>query len=116
MKLVKKIKDVFQGKSTLYQKRSNRWDKTRRDYLQKHPTCVICGSKKKLEVHHKLPFNLRPDLELEESNLIPLCETKKYGIVCHLLVGHLGCYRSYNPEVEQDAQIWHAKLIKAKMQ
>lgn len=112
MSLVRQVKDIIQGKPKA--KRSNRWNETRKDYLEQHGYCVVCGNKKKLEIHHKKPFHLFPEFELDVSNLITLCEMKKRGIVCHLLIGHLGNYKSFNPDVEQDAQIWHAKLSKAK--
>jgi hypothetical protein len=38
-------------------------------------------------------------LELTPDNLITLCESKKYGITCHLFVGHRGNYRLFNPDV-----------------
>lgn len=60
--------------------------------------------------HHIKPFHLFPELELDTENLIPLCESKKYGINCHLFVGHLGNFKRYNEEVVTDAIIWNAKL------
>jgi len=56
----------------------------------------LCGGTKAVEVHHLIPFSIAPDLELDPHNLITLCERKKYGINCHLLVGHLGNYRRFN--------------------
>ena len=40
------------------------------------------------------------ELELDERNLITLCEA---GENHHFVVGHLGDWRSYNPEVRGDA-------------
>ena len=108
MSLLKQVKDVIQGKPA--GKRSSKWGEVRGRYLKEHPSCAVCGHTKKLEVHHKLPFHLNPELELDVNNLITLCETKKHGIVCHLLIGHLGNYKTYNPEVETDAKIWNIKL------
>jgi len=98
-----RIIDVVQGKAPLAAKRSNNWYKARKAYLSKHPFCESCGGKDKLEVHHIVPFHEAPELELEESNLIVLCESKKYGINCHLAVGHLGDYRRINDGVKRDA-------------
>jgi 5-methylcytosine-specific restriction protein A len=65
---------------------------------------------KKLEVHHIVPFHINPSLELDMTNLVTLCECKEDGINCHLFVGHLGNYRSYNPEVRVDAKTLSDKL------
>ena len=111
MKLIKEITDVLQGKATLTQKRSSKWGKIRKEFLKKNSKCNVCGEKKKLEIHHIRPFNLHPELELEEHNLISLCESRKGGIVCHLAIGHLGSYRSYNKDVRLDAENWHNKII-----
>lgn len=59
-----------------------------------------------------VPFHEAPELELEPSNLMTLCERKKYGINCHLLVGHLGDYRRINPDVHGDAETWRTKLLR----
>lgn len=110
MKIIKKIKDLLQGKSSLKDKRSKEWPRLRNTYLQKHPKCALCGSSKKVEVHHIKPFNLYPELELKISNLISLCENKKYGVCCHLLFGHLGNYRKINNNVIKDVKIWSRKI------
>lgn len=81
--------------------RSPRWDEVRDDFLARVGRCAACGSKKKLQVHHILPFRLHPELELEESNLIVLCMDENE---CHLKIGHGGSFRSYNPGVEVDAK------------
>src|SRR3990167_7286052 len=79
-------------------KRSSEWPKTRAKHLKKEPVCAICSKNDELNVHHKKPFHLFPELELEESNLTTLCEAP--GREHHLNFGHLGSYQSYNPEVE----------------
>lgn len=93
------------------QKRSSRWPKTRKKFIEKNPCCAVCGRDTgKREVHHIKPFHSHPELELEESNLITLCENKKDGVNCHLLFGHLGNYRSFNENVIKDAQEWIKKI------
>lgn len=77
-------------------KRSSRWDEVRDTFLESHPACAACGSTKKLQVHHIMPFHLYPELELEENNLIVLCMDVNE---CHLGIGHGGSFRSYNPKV-----------------
>jgi hypothetical protein len=110
----KYLKDRFQGKNLdengKPKKRSSKWKKVRNDYLMRNPKCEVCGLTTKTEIHHKVGFAIDPSLELEESNLITLCENKKYGINCHLLIGHLGSYKKINPSVESDAVYWNSKL------
>ncbi len=106
------LKDRLQGKAEKGQKRSWKWRKVRKVHIEKNPRCYICGLKTKLEVHHIIAFNIAPDLELDPRNLITLCENKKWGITCHLLVGHLGNYRKINPSVQIDAMTWRLKLGK----
>lgn len=105
---------VIQGKDTdkvpKGAKRSSKWPKVRKEHLKKNPTCAVCGGKKKLEVHHVKCFHLHPDLELDPSNFITLCENKKDGINCHLLVGHLGSYKSFNENAPTDAKFWYDKI------
>ena len=108
---LKYIKDRLQGKAPKGVKRSSKWKKVRKEFLKKNSKCVVCGSTKKLEVHHKVPFSVSSDLELEEKNLIVLCENGRFrGINCHLMIGHLLDYKRYNINVEIDAMIWNKKL------
>lgn len=104
------IIDVAKGKHPLGTARSPHWAAVRAKHLEAHPNCAVCGGKDKLQVHHKRPFHLHPELELDPDNLITLCEVKRDGVNCHLFVGHLGNYRSYNPDVAADADIWAAKI------
>jgi 5-methylcytosine-specific restriction enzyme A len=55
----------------------------------------MCGGTKKLQVHHIYPVHISPRLELEPSNLITLCRAKKYGLDCHLFIGHRGDFRKH---------------------
>jgi 5-methylcytosine-specific restriction protein A len=98
--------DKEQGK-----KRSSLWSKARKDFLAKNPNCAVCGaSKGKLEVHHIKPFHLHPELELDPTNFITLCENKNDGVNCHLLFGHLGSFKSLNENVVSDAALWNKKI------
>lgn len=90
--------------------RSPEWPKVRAAYLKEHPRCALCGGKKKLEVHHRRPFHLHPELELDPSNFVTLCENKGDGINCHLAFGHLGSFQSYNPDVDDDTATWSKKI------
>ena len=85
------------GKLKYGKKRSPKWTEVRKQHLEKNPECAICGSIKKVEVHHVKPFHLYPELELEPSNLVSLCESKEFSsLICHLDFGHLGNYQDEN--------------------
>lgn len=79
--------------------RSSQWPKVRNDFLKSHPTCAVCGGTKNLNVHHKRPYHLHPEDELNPQNLITLCN---HGLH-HLWLGHLGNFQSYNVDVETDS-------------
>jgi hypothetical protein len=106
-----KKKDYKVGKVPAGVERSPHWAKVRREFLKQNPTCAVCGDTKNLNVHHKKPFHLHPELELDPNNLITLCETRSYGVYCHLLFGHLGNFKNYNPNVDHDVAIWKDKLL-----
>ena len=95
-------------------KRSPRWASVRRAFTAKNPACVACnpGDKYPVQAHHIFPFHLcillgRPDLELDSRNLITLCEDPTPGSACpdhHMMIGHLGFFKSTNPSVVPDAR------------
>lgn len=91
-------------------KRSGKWATVRKEHLVNNPSCASCGETKKLEVHHKLPFDDDPSKELDPDNLITLCECASGGIICHLAIGHNGNYQRYNPNVEKDAAYFKEML------
>ena len=76
--------------------RSPHWTSLRDTFLKIHPRCAACGSIKRMQVHHIEPFHLRPELELERSNLIGLCMDK---LECHLRLGHGDDFRCFNPHI-----------------
>lgn len=116
MGLLRNIKERIQGKVPWGSRRSPLWPKVKAKHLEKYPECAACGGTTKIEVHHKIPFSVDPSLELNPKNLITLCERKKYGINCHLAIGHVGNYRHYNFEVVKDAKDWHEKLLFARIE
>jgi 5-methylcytosine-specific restriction protein A len=103
------LADRLTGKAPTGAKRSSKWRLVRNEFL-KGNQCLVCEGKKSLIAHHEIPFHLAPDLELEESNLIALCESGRYGINCHLLIGHLGNWRRANVYAWADAVHWNVKL------
>lgn len=87
-------------------RRSSQWGKVRNEHLEHNPKCAICGAIKGVQVHHKKPFHKFPELELEPTNLISLCDEKG----CHLRFGHLYNFSSYNENIEDDAEMWRLKI------
>jgi 5-methylcytosine-specific restriction enzyme A len=85
--------------------RSGRWPTVRKNWVKDNPICAVCGRKTDLQVHHIVPFNIDPSLELCRSNLITLCGRH------HLTFGHLGYWKSYNPNVFQDCNSWFSKFL-----
>lgn len=87
----------FLSKKIRYAVRSPKWKNIRENHLKREKTCRGCGTSKKLEVHHKIPVHINPELELDPDNLITLCDG-----YCHFVLGHLMDYRSWNENVEND--------------
>jgi len=112
MRPIRRIVDAVKGKAPKGAKRSSKWRKVRKLFLVDHPRCIVCGGKKKLEVHHIVPFHVNMLLELDPKNLATLCERKKYGLNCHLLVGHRGNYRRHNEVFERTVTMARALLSK----
>lgn len=104
MGIFQHLRDVFRGSTKLGLMRSSQWRSTERKFRALHPGCRVCGTDKNVEVHHKLPFHDRPDLELDLGNLISLCR------IHHQWWGHLGDWKSFNPDVEADATAWARKI------
>ena len=115
MRIITHLIGVVQGKHPMASKRSSKWASVRKDFLNANPVCAVCGKNEKLEVHHKMPFHLNPALELDSNNLIVLCESKHNGINCHLAFGHLGNFKSLNPDVVIDTSLWNDKIAKRKL-
>ncbi len=86
--------------------RSPEWPAVAHEHLRHQPGCAACGyTGHGLQVHHIKPFHLHPNLELDPTNLITLCEIK--GRDHHLLIGHLDDWESYNPNVRTDVNRFH---------
>lgn len=93
--LFRRLKYALEGRSPL-------WNKTRKKHLKENPNCCACETIYNLEVHHIKPFEFYPDLELEPTNLITLCE------YCHLVLGHFKNFRTYNPYVVVDSLFYRS--------
>jgi hypothetical protein len=79
--------------------RSSKWSSFRKEIVRKSPQCAVCGGKLMLQVHHKKPFHLWPELELVEDNVCVLCEDNIKQ--CHLRIGHLGRWDYFNPLIDE---------------
>ena len=94
-------------------KRSPQWGEVRKTYLKTHGTCVACGSKDHLEVHHIVPFHIDPSKELQPTNFITLCQSKSHND--HLIFGHLLDFHAQNTKVVTDAKNYRGELAKRKI-
>lgn len=103
--MIQTIKALIQG-------RSSRWPSVRKAHLKLEPACRACGGTSKLEVHHIAAFSDRPDLELDPSNLVTLCESPTHN--CHLIWGHFLNWRLINPDVVTDSAAYRGKLAAAR--
>lgn len=84
-----KIAEMFGGTP-----RSPQWRRVRDKYVENNPKCVVCGSRKNIQVHHIIPFCVDPSKELDVDNLATMCAR------CHLLIGHGGWFQRYNGNFE----------------
>ena len=95
--------------------RSPEWSRVELEHRKLQPYCICCGveseDKVAIQVHHLFPFHYcinlgRPDLELDQRNLISLCEDEKNrpSQDHHLLIGHLDSFKSSNLSAAIDAQ------------
>lgn len=100
-----KVRDRLAG---ITKSRSPLWPKVEKAYRKLNPVCECCGSKIKLNVHHKKPFHLYPTLELDPTNLITLCMDPSKE--CHLKIGHGDDFKDYNPNVVTDVLSLHADI------
>lgn len=85
---------LFEGKS-----RHPQWKKVRDYWLLNNPNCAACGTIENCCPHHIKPYWKFPELELDEKNLITLCNKNN----CHFYLGHLLNWRAWNENIIQDA-------------
>lgn len=83
-------------------RRSGKWSDLRDEQVRLYPWCAVCGDSNRLQAHHIAPFRTHPELELEATNVIVLCDgwfmVRRSG--CHYKVGHLGNFNRDNGEIE----------------
>jgi hypothetical protein len=103
--------------------RSPKWPNVARKFSRGKSKCSCCGKEygaktAGMQVHHRFPFHYcvlagRLDLELDERNLIVLCQNEKGTGTeqCHLSIGHLGDFDSYNPHLDGSIKRWKGKTM-----
>jgi len=67
------------------------WYDARKKHLEKENKCQWCGGRICLEVHTILPWHLYPERQLDDDNLITLCEEPSKN--CHFNHAHRGWMR-----------------------
>src|SRR3990167_1676355 len=105
-RLLQHIKDYLFRGVKLGAIRSVQWSSFRKENIGKE--CRACGQKgtllKPLELHHSEPYNINPSRELDKTNIITLCRT------CHFLIGHLKNFKTWNININEDAQTLRDKI------
>jgi len=74
------------------------WKSYKRTYIQRHHpiVCAACGRYDRLDLHHVKPVAEFPELQFEDSNIVPLCRLH------HFIIGHLSNWAIYNPNFWDD--------------
>ncbi len=67
--------EVYLCKPDRVNGRGSQWHRVRNEEIKKFPLCAWCGTRRRLQVHHIVPFRLTRDNS--GNNLIPLC------VKCH---------------------------------
>ena len=109
MRIMEYLADRLTGKAPKGAKRSKDWPAFRKEQIKKHPFCAVCKRTSRLQLHHKIPFHVAPELELSEQNTVVLCARIKV-LNCHIVYGHLGNFQRINPFVDADIAEWSTKL------
>lgn len=78
--------------------RSPKWQTVRDRFIRANPRCAACGRSQELEAHHVVPYQIRPELELDESNLVSFCRA------CHFAVGHGYDWTAWRPDCRRLAR------------
>lgn len=89
----------------IFDLRSGRWNGLRKKWLIENDSCIACGKKSSLHIHHKIPVHIDESKELIEDNLCTLCAT------CHFVFGHSHNWSLCNPFVIEDCEN-HLKRVK----
>lgn len=88
--------------------RSPKWPAFLKAFLGKNPQCRGCG-RKAVTGHHDVPFHVRPELELDEANILPVC------LPCHFVLCHSGDWRLWVKTAREDLD-GHRPVVEAAEQ
>jgi hypothetical protein len=102
------FRSVYRATRALITKRHPKWPPLARRLVAEAGECAACGTKKRLEAHHAIPFDEAPERELDEDNAIVLCR------ICHFIFGHFKSWTRWNPNVRQDVANYRNGLEAAK--
>lgn len=105
-RLFRIFSDTLAGKPA--RARDSRWPAVAKAHLEQNPRCEVCDVDHDVDVHHRKPVHLYPELELDPDNLITLCRING----CHFLFGHGRDWKAYNDRVDLDVQ--HARAMIAR--
>lgn len=110
----KSVKQATNDFSILSVPRSHEWPKVRKEHLKHEPDCQWDFCTNNIEVHHIKPFHVDATLELDDNNLITLCDCTNHR--CHIDIGHLGNFRTkYNLNVREDCKL-HRRPLGSKVE
>ena len=97
---------IFVVSFVLASERSGEWRGVCNAYITAHPICERCG-KPATQIHHIHPVHAYRELELDQTNLIALCDD------CHIREAHLGNYQAWNPLIVEEAKL-HRAMVAAR--
>jgi hypothetical protein len=99
-------------------RRNAAWERESHKHVKAHPRCEVCGEKLKivngrcnLEVHHRFPYHLYPEREMDPRYWHVLCRAPHD---CHRLWGHFGDFKLFNPLLKECIAIWAFMVRMAK--
>jgi 5-methylcytosine-specific restriction endonuclease McrA len=97
------IRFIFRNPSfsVLNVRQTKEYRKALKEHVTLNPNCAFCGRSNAVDVHHKIPVSFAPELAADKNNLITLCRKP----ACHLVVGHLGNWKTYNKNVEKICEL-----------
>lgn len=90
--------------------RSPQWPKVEAEHKRKENSCRCCGTRNNLQVHHIKPYHKFPELELEDSNLMTVCQN------CHFVICHENNWGNWVVDVEDQVQIHRVRVDRQREQ
>jgi hypothetical protein len=91
-------------------RRNPAWERKSKAWLV-GKRCEVCGAKENLECHHRYPYHLFPEREMDSRYWHALCR-KPHD--CHRLWGHFGDFKLFNPLLKELIAIWTFMVRMAK--